>query len=189
MKEFEYKFLTNEKSFFNILDSYIKKYKYNTEVKINYYYDTDKYFLNDNNITLRIVQLKNKLYLQQKTKLLCNTYTESEESEKKIINSIPENVYLQKLNCTASLLGCLVTHRRTINYSENIQIMFDENYYLGNTDYEIEIEYLGNIEEQEIDKIVCSLENSKLSKNGKYSRFLAVKKRTKNLLRFQEVDN
>lgn len=172
MKEREYKYLIDQETFNLFLQWYINSYDYETDTKTNYYYDTKDFLLHKNNITCRVVHCRNQLYIQEKKAIKFRTFIKSLESDKLILESVPDVVYLSKLNCNAFLLGRLETKRHTIHSNRYIKIMFDENHYLGCTDYEIEVEYTRGHSRKDIKKIHDSLVNTKVSQKSKYTRFL-----------------
>lgn len=145
-----------------------------TYVQVNYYFDSPAFDLSRSHAMLRVRRKKNSLSLQYKNKrkrigsmLLCD---ESEAELGEFPRSVDPSRYFPSapsLECT--LLGDLVTNR-TDFAMDGAVVSFDENFYLGKVDFEIEIEG----EESSIVALVGLLSPVGESKkgNGKFSRFL-----------------
>lgn len=110
--------------------------------QINYYFDTDDFSMNRQNITCRI-RLKNGKYRAIMKKHFANT-DQSTETEMEIYHGIYENAFT-KMGLT--LQGELITERCIILKNEIFEVALDKNEYLGHADYELEIEYLPHYEE------------------------------------------
>lgn len=104
--------------------------------QINYYFDTDDFSMNRQNITCRI-RLKNGKYRAIMKKHFANT-DQSSETEMEIYHGIYENAFT-KMGLT--LQGELITERCIILKNEIFEVALDKNEYLGHADYELEIEY------------------------------------------------
>ena len=152
-------------------------------VQVNYYFDTPTFALAAAHCMLRVRRKRDSLYLQFKNKrtrdgdlMLCD------EVEKKI-SSLPRSVDPSEFFPGAPkgvcfLLGDLVTSR-TDYVLPGVVVSFDENFYLGKTDFEIEIEG----ERDAIDAVTTVLRPEAAKKpRGKFSRFL------KAYLRYQQPE-
>lgn len=150
INEFEKKVLLSKDEYAFLLKSVFSQ----TEeiVQKNYYYDNNDCFFNRNNITCRIRDVSGKytLTIKEHSTTLTSNSTEDSMCVNGVGNTISYNgVY-------ASLKGELITKRRTLNANSHVRLMLDENNYLGETDYELEIEYdiglenLANYEMKEI---------------------------------------
>ena len=141
-KETEYKFLVNREQFDKYFAFFIKKYgKATTRLQINYYYDTEENTLNKKNVTVRVRQKDNGLKLQIKRHI--NKYEALFSSDEYFgdLASLPKTIKLNEIKEHLILKGSLVTERRTINFGGGGELCFDYNVYLGESDYEIEVEY------------------------------------------------
>ena len=149
MKEKEYKFLLSKEKFIEVKKTISCICNSITPIlQINYYYDDEQNSLYKQDITLRIHQTGELLELQRKRHIIkSNSWVESDETNI-IITSLPkiiDNKYRLK--------GSLVTMRCRMKIEKSsILFDFDENYYLGESDYELEMEI-----ENESDKQVESI--------------------------------
>lgn len=138
--ENEWKFLVSKEQFGEIRLFFEENFQIqkNSFEQTNYYYDTKDFCLSKEGITARI---------REKNKKLNGTYKKHLENgmskeETFIIDSIPEFIMYGENRLIK--LGSLTT-KRDVFFVENIcEICFDKNSYLGKTDYEIEIEFIGN---------------------------------------------
>ena len=114
------------------------------ENQINYYFDTDDLYMNKNGVTCRI-RAKNGKY-----KMTIKNHCVQEEN-----CSVEEDVYegdvLDSRIFDAlglKFMGELVTSRMILHKDKVCEMVIDKNYYLGHTDYEIEIEYSKEAEQK-----------------------------------------
>ena len=127
-------------------------------VQINYYYDTGDYDLHREDVTLRIRQTEDRLLCQCKFESgrgRDNGAQARTELEKRI-GALPTEIDPGK--CfdhpqvrdlpRAHLLGCLVTERRVYAVEPGVDVTLDRSHYLGQTDWELEIEYDENREDR-----------------------------------------
>lgn len=109
--------------------------------QINYYYDTDDYSMNRQNITCRI-RLKDGKY-KATMKRHSGKAERSTETEMEVRDGIRDNAFI---DMGLKLQGELTTHRCIIFKYEHCEVVLDKNEYLGTFDYELEIEYLPEYE-------------------------------------------
>ena len=177
MIEKEYKFLVSYQDFKNIFNKITvifknTNYKRKSILQVNYYYDTSDLFLYKNNITYRIRQKDNNLQKQIKIKEFGNKYQKAVEHSENI-KSIKKNYMFsmnfnnQKKDLSTELIGNLITKRESF-FINDIRIDFDKNLYLGKCDYEIEIEFQNDIENE----ILSLFDNFNTNNEGKYKRFI-----------------
>jgi uncharacterized protein YjbK len=163
--ETEFKCLISFEEKENIL-KYFSNLKCNNILQINYYYDTEDFSFFSNNCTLRIRQKNNKLNLQYKyNKKTINQIRTSDEYSQ-ILSTLPRTISLNGI--VTNLQGILITERVKIELSE-AAVCIDCNYYMGKTDYELEIE---SCNEDEIKELVQKLKLRSSNIIGKYSRFV-----------------
>ena len=103
----------------------------------NYYYDTDDYKYNEQNITLRIRETNGEYEATIKKR-----YEESENYRtEETVNCRNENDTKLFYDYGVKLQGEMVTERCVSEPKPGVKIMLDHNRYLGGHDYELEIEY------------------------------------------------
>ena len=173
MEERELKYLLSAEIFYDVVEQ-IKKIFLNVSVKeklqVNYYYDTDQFDLLQEGITCRIRQSEKGLLGQYK-KHSAGDIHRSQEIEFQLCQ-LPSKI--EKDGLTMFFQGQLVTHRKSYKISRTVKVECDVNMYLGNCDYEIEIEYLEeayDLAKQIAEKL--SLTNINLV--NKYERFMKAK--------------
>jgi len=104
--------------------------------QINYYFDTDDFSMNRQNTTCRI-RLKDGKY-KATMKKHSKGGDQSTETEMEIYNGLESNAFT---DMGLKLQGELITKRCVVFKDANCEAVLDKNEYLGQTDYELEIEY------------------------------------------------
>ena len=104
--------------------------------QVNYYFDTDDFSMNRQNTTCRI-RLKDGKY-KATMKKHASSGDQSTETEMEIRNGFESNAFT---DMGLKLQGELVTQRFVVLKDANCEAVLDKNEYLGHTDYELEIEY------------------------------------------------
>lgn len=178
MIEKEYKFLLTEEAFWSkraLLQSLYPDCPTEDILQINYYYDTPGGRLGGEHITLRVRQIGNRLKLQCKVHTgqqgNCTTSQEFTES----IDQLPQTVICPGNGEECVLQGNLVTHRHRYHPIEGARVEFDENFYLGRADWEVEIEFREEVRE-EVDLLLAQMGLVSGKKGpGKASRFFLAK--------------
>ena len=144
MLEYEFKRILNKEQYdFLTKPELLKKFK-NTDrrVHVNYYYDTPEDEFNERGVTIRVRQVKEKLFYTVKKHNRNGCFCKSSELELKNVsklNGLPEELRYE--DRIVKLKGTLTTHRIFIPMEEGVTVMVDCNYYLGSLDYELEIEF------------------------------------------------
>ena len=136
MCEYEYKWLVSKEVYnklLNIFENIVPNKTQSTQ--INYYYDTNKYNFKNQNTTVR-VRYKNGILLATVKKHIVGA--ESEETSWQL-NDLPNTLVVDGI--TTHLLGEMMTLRTNFITDKEIIVSFDQNTYLGKTDYEIELEF------------------------------------------------
>lgn len=140
--ENEYKFLVSNQIFHDTLSVVQKECKLIAAItQINYYYDDSQLSLNANRITIRVRQIGDKLLLQEKHHKTSNSFFVVSQETEKTIAALPNFIFCENENIMARIKGSLVTQRKSFFVDNGIRIDFDENWYLGICDYEIELEF------------------------------------------------
>jgi len=108
-------------------------------LQINYYYDDDDYSMNKQGVTVRVRQCGDSLKLQIKENKVdvggCRVSNEAE----RLLSELPGQIDHSE-HGTLMLKGNLVTNRHRFKINENLTLDLDENFYLGQHDYELELE-------------------------------------------------
>jgi len=139
MIELEKKILLTDREYGFLLEHFESKSKI---THVNFYFDTKDFALNQQNITCRI-RFKNGKY---RATMKCHTSSEkSFEIELKIRDGLKDNSFL---DMGLKYQGSLITKRSILMKEASYEVVLDCNEYLGVTDYELEIEYLPDYEEQ-----------------------------------------
>lgn len=137
MYEYEIKVLLTEEEY-NALCSNIQNIQ-ETVIQTNYYYDTLDMFFNKKGTTYRVRKVEDEFIatIKEHTSKLFGHNCSKEISKK--VKGINDIAFFG--DTSLILLGKLITERRVCYEKNNCQIVLDKNIYLGNTDYELEIEY------------------------------------------------
>lgn len=169
MLELEYKFLITKEQFDSLMDNLppeIKSRAAEPYIQINYYYDTPDYAAHKAGLTVRVRQKNGTLQGQVKRHDKGKTVKSVEEYFD--VESLPEHVEIDGM--TLGYLGNLVC-RRSSYICDGYQLDFDETFYLGKQDYELEIEF----EDGNEDRVIELIERLGLvtaeKRTGKFSRF------------------
>lgn len=177
MIEQEIKFVISEsmmKEYKNILDGLVKPKRV---LQINYYFDTPDFYLYSLGNTLRIRQKDQQLALQYKyekqNKGIQRICKEFEMKIPTFLSNIP--CYdlpgkIIKKDIYFGFVGSMTTERLNYIYKGTV-ISLDKNYYLGNCDYEIEVEFQDYTNAETIIKLI-GIEKLEINERGKYSRFV-----------------
>lgn len=105
--------------------------------QINYYFDTDDFSMNDQRITCRI-RFKDGRYEGTIKQHIANT-DKSMETDIQVRNGVTDNDFI---DMGLKLQGVLTTNRHIVLRDSNYEVALDKNDYLGYTDYELELEYM-----------------------------------------------
>lgn len=183
MIEKEIKYVLSKEQLMKIEDELSKKNKPIEVIQINYYYDNEEEELLKNGITLRVRQIEGQKKLEIKYPMSFDGLIKTKEEKYRTIEELPRFVDFTKENFfnkewklnrfkNVKMIGILITHRKSYTYNDGIKIELDKSFYLGHTDYEIEIEIDKGYEEEVIkviDKIIP--EGTCVAKEGKRKRF------------------
>lgn len=135
MKEYEKKILLTQHEYQYLLQTSFGKCQ--EKCQINYYYDTVCHYMYRNQFSCRIRETEGTL--TQTVKMLRPDDPDCREEESKAIVSVPDS--LNWKGKSLKKYGHLVTNRRKKRLSGGVIVYLDENFYLGQTDYELEIAY------------------------------------------------
>ena len=106
--------------------------------QINYYYDTENEFFRQQNTTCRIRQIGNHLQGTQKIHAVKGNDMRSIE-QPFIPKSFAKSFVID--NKQVFLKGQMNTERIIVPLAPDINLMLDQNTYLGTVDYELELEF------------------------------------------------
>ncbi|HAN21173.1 MAG TPA: hypothetical protein DCP51_05795 [Clostridiales bacterium] len=174
MKEFERKQIVTKEKYIELHDN-LKNFNSKQVLQINYYYDNDELYLYNNNQTLRVRQIEDKLKLEYKYNKsdfnnlrICDEFTTYLIS---LPNVLKNPIKIEDMN-TYKNIGVLITERTNYKLNDFI-VSLDKNLYLGIIDYEIEIESNNLFDEHNIHDIINELGLSfKQQSVSKYIRFI-----------------
>ncbi len=174
MQEKEIKILLTEEKY-DLINSIFKWDK--KIVQTNHYY-IDKSSENMK-ITVRVREIDGEYKLQIKVPVSreksLHVNTEYELSLSSLPEVIPsETIYrlteIKMGDCTYA--GSLKTIRKVYNCDEFTEICLDDNTYFGKRDYELEVEYINEIDEGLLDILRQNLGSIDFKAKGKVSRFM-----------------
>ena len=171
--EYEFKQLITLEEY-NILSSKLDEIAdCNEFIQINYYFDDNSFTLFSRNETLRVRQRLGKLTLERKhNKRYCSTGERICDENSNTISFLPAEVSID--GHTYHYVGDLVTLRKNFIIDNDI-ISLDMNFYLGKTDYELEIE---SNREIKLLEFITELIDFKIYQDSKYTRFVKNLKKT-----------
>lgn len=184
MLEYELKCLLNITQYhecLQILQSYEFKKAF---IQTNYYYDTKNLDLHKNDITLRIRQIESLYRLQIKIPQNDTDLINVSKEVEREIYEVPLQLELKEYGLVGELpdvksnifmLGALKTFRQSfITCGSQLKIDVDKNMFLGNIDYEVEIEYTREnfVNALDLYKRILPDQNVRAPKKGKRERFI-----------------
>ena len=129
----------------------------------NYYFDTDDLSMNERNITCRI-RFKDGKY-KATVKKHTIAAEDSYETDIEVRDGIHDNVFM---DFGLQMQGELITERCVLIESDHYTVFLDRNQYQNCIDYELEIEYASNVE-QEASAILHTLSDILLYHNSTFS--------------------
>ncbi|MGZ0049316.1 CYTH domain-containing protein [Brevibacillus gelatini] len=192
--EFEFKYLLREDQYFKILSKLQNNYEVKQETYIDYYFDSSKYDLFNKLCTVRVRQKGSKLKLDVKFSgsRARDGYLSSRQEFSQEIEDLPLSIDMNKLPICDQLpyrdvvhmVGVLITERNTCTVKKGLTIDLDKSSYLGVVDFELEIEFSPELEEEAFELFQALLGNLETSGigMGKRRRFIS---RLCNLLGYQ----
>lgn len=199
--EIELKLLTDEASFEKIEQYFTATYEPKNQT--NYYFDSSKYLLAGNNITLRIrrennlfiicmkVRIKDKGVaihsLEYNVEIGYEDFIKISLSPNSIINYLPQEAQkklftVNSQRCVLNLQGSIQNERKYYNFILGYQLELDKTTFPdGNLIYEIEIE---NIKAEDQEQVFSAFNeygiNYTINIDSKYNRFLqSIKKNSR----------
>ena len=134
---------------------------------INYYYDTPGRLLHKEGVTLRIRQIGEKLQGQVKRHDKGKSADSREEYFE--VGELPSAIRFEGRK--AKMLGALV-NKRTVFKADGLEFDLDAVSYLGNSDYELEIEFQAGKEAEALKAAEALGVDFLPKRGGKFSRFL-----------------
>ena len=175
MQETELKAIISENQY-NMLET---KFLWDSiKEQTNSYYISPDNSLKRNGITFRIRTIDNKHTIQIKKHPAKDRALQISDESEYEIDHIPYEFNQDEVNAytgisvPVSLIGELTTLRHSFMFSDGVEICLDKSFYLGQTDYEIEIEYTKPIPDELFAKLSdIGIDFSKKCV-GKFSRFM-----------------
>ena len=172
MIEHEKKLLLNKKEY----EVLVKHYGANrpTATQVNHYYDTNEWSMNKEGVTCRI-RYENGQFTATMKIHSKHPYDSSIEMVMHMGEGLHKNIFT---DMGLSYQGALITRRTPLIKNDHCEMMVDMNQYLGETDYELEIEYK---EGYEFSAVMLMLQVVKiLRENCKGDIFESIDNRIKN---------
>lgn len=173
--EIEYKQILN-KEVFESLRSYFKHAQFIQQENHYYLYEDPSLML-----STRIRKIEDKAVLTFKQKHLeaiIENHFELKHFEEDIFNREDVLLFLknQNLHLSFTYIGKMVTHRYLV-VENNQEICLDENHYLGQIDYELEVETLIDPKQakQRFDELCVLFSIEKQHTLSKFARFIKQK--------------
>ena len=141
MIEKEKKLLLSKEEYYCLLEHFGKGKSITKQ--INYYFDTDDLSMNERNITCRI-RFKDGKY---KATIKKHSIVEesSYETDIEVREGLHDNVFV---DLGLQMKGKLITERCALMESDHYTVFLDRNEYQNCIDYELEIEYASNFEQE-----------------------------------------
>lgn len=175
MLEVEYKSLLDKAVF----DKILAHFKWDHSKKqTNHYYCDPTGALAKQHITVRIREIDGIFKLQIKKHKNPGEALQICEENEFHIDSLPEIIskddafkYTGADTGELYLLGELTTLRYSLMWNSNVEICLDQSDYLDITDYEIEVEYVGEPPKKLMTELQSLGVEFKEKSKGKYSRF------------------
>lgn len=175
MQEKEIKILlTKEK--YDFINSAFKWNKY--LIQTNYYYK-DLSSDENSNMTIRVRQYGDKYTLQVKVPVTRNDSLHVNNEYEIVLTDLPLVISSDMIfnlsgikmgNCTN--IGSLTTRRKIFDYDDTTEICLDMNTYFDSIDYEIEIEYKDEVNNELLEFLKNNIGDLSKKAKGKYTRFL-----------------
>lgn len=181
MIESEYKCMIDGSLYQDIINKLNLECKGKTVIQINYYYDTEDFSLDKNNITFRIRQKDEKLSMEIKCPIEKNGLLRVKNEIIYTIDRVPNCIDLGKSDlfnyldgtCNIMLIGSLITERTSYAVKKGIKVDIDKSYYFGNVDYELEIEFEENLQKEALKLLEeLTLNGKNVPDGGKRDRFI-----------------
>ena len=136
-KEFEKKIQLTETAYRKWIELF-KHLQTECFTQINYYYDTENELFRKQKTTCRIRQIGNYLKGTKKTHVMKENSMHSIE-QSFTVNDFQESFVID--NEKVFLKGQMTTERTIVPLAPDINLMLDQNMYLGTVDYELELEF------------------------------------------------
>lgn len=176
MIEKEFKSIIDEEVFNTVKNAYDWDF---TKTQTNTYYTDDNGILRSNRVMLRVREKDGQFKIQVKTHKNAGSPLQICEENEFDIDCVPEIIPADKTLIYTGIdagnlkkAGALSTLRRSFMPSDNIEICLDKSDYLGVTDFEVEVEYRGDIPKDTLSELERLGVKFDKPTTGKYSRFL-----------------
>ncbi len=147
MLEYEKKISLTEEEYYKLLR--LMDEKKTKIMQTNYYYDSDDLKMNTQGITCRIREKNGKYEATIKAHNQTNKEC-SIEKTKETLNEYDDTLFA---GLHLKLQGSLITERVVLYSDSKCELVLDKNVYLGMTDYEMEVEYSPEYENETINLI------------------------------------
>lgn len=176
MIETEYKSLIDENTYKKIDSAY--KWDWKKE-QINAYYFDESLELSKRRIMVRIREKDGEYKMQVKFHKNADSPLHICEEKEFDIDGAPDFISAEEASKIIGIktgklmkIGTLTTMRNSLMWNETTEICLDKSIYLGNTDYEIEVEFTNGMPEKLKNELSILGVEFKENAVGKYTRFI-----------------
>ena len=177
MLEQEYKQLISPATFAALQDAFPWE---ETLQQVNHYYTDVTGELRRRNVSLRVRVKDGNCYLQAKLPVQNSGGLHINTELERPLDSVPallsDDILREFLGFSvgeATLAGSLTTLRRVYRPCDGVELCLDENHYPEHTDYEVELEFLGESPPSALMEILAAQGiDFSTDTQGKYTRFI-----------------
>ncbi len=175
MLETEFKCLISKKTY----ETLRNKVRWNScREQINYYYVDKNGVVLKKRIMIRVREIGGEFKLQVKFHKNSGSPLQICEEHEYDIDGVPDMIDAETIkDCIGEdigdvyLIGKLTTKRRIYNWDLNTEICLDKSSYADATDYEIEVEYSGEVDKELLGRLSAYGVEFKQNSVGKFTRF------------------
>lgn len=175
MLETEFKCLISKETYETLRD----KVSWNScREQINHYYADKNGAVTEKRLMIRVREIGGKYALQIKTRTNSGSPLQICEENEYEIDGVPPMIDAETIKRYTGedigdvyLIGTLKTKRRIYNWAPGTEICLDKSTYAGVTDYEIEVEYSGEVDKELLVRLSAYGVEFKQNSIGKFSRF------------------
>jgi uncharacterized protein YjbK len=173
----------------NIYEKIKGEFDWNSAAEqINHYYTDEESELRRKRIMVRVREKNGKHKLQIKLHKNADSPLQICEETEVDIDAVPKNIKSDIIKKAVGIdcgdlmyMGSSATLRHSLMWNKDTEICLDRTTYFNETDYEIEIEYVGEADKKlldELSKMGVSFDKNSV---GKFSRFLNKYDKIKNI--------
>ena len=175
MLETEFKCLISKQTYETLRD----KVRWNScREQVNHYYADKNGAVTEKRLMIRVREIGGRYALQIKTRTNSGSPLQICEENEYEIDGVPQMIDAETIKRYTGedigdvyLIGTLRTKRRVYNWDPGTEICLDKSTYADVTDYEIEVEYSGEVDKELLGRLSSYGVEFKQNSIGKFSRF------------------